>query len=118
MYKLPPDMPLAFLEGRKLLQVCIGLHDLILNLDGDIAITVCSSIGYSATCDEVAHYVDFRQSAKLLCMLLDESILAARNEGDGSLALEFTNGNILYIYDDSATYESYTIKHGDQLIVV
>ena len=118
MYGLPSRVSLSFLEGRTLLQVCIGLHDLILNFDGDTTITVCSSIGYSTMCGEVTHYVDFRQSANLLCMLLGKSILVARNGGGGTMALEVVNESTLYLYDDSADYESYMIKHGDQLIVV
>jgi len=51
-------------------------------------------------------------------MLLGKSILVARNGGGGTMALEFVNESTLYLYDDSADYESYMIKHGDQLIVV
>jgi len=118
MYGLPSSVSLSFLEGRTLLQVCIGLHDLILNFDGDTTITVCSSIGYSTTFAQVKRYVDFRQSATVLCTFLGTTIRAAKNAGDGTLALEFTKGRTLHLYDDSTDYESYTIKHGDQLIVV
>jgi len=40
MFGLPSDFDASFLEGAMVLQVCIGLHEVILNFDGDISITI------------------------------------------------------------------------------
>lgn len=117
MYKLPPDMSFSFLAERTLIQVCIGMHELILHFDNDISITVCSSIGLVGQSGQITEYVDFRQAAMPLCSLIGESITSAQNAGNGVLALQF-NRKSLNLYDDSDTYESYIIDNAGQCIVV
>src|SRR2546423_309973 len=66
MYGLPPDADFAFFRGRTLLQICVGAHDLILNCDEDISITVISSIAYRDASGAIQKYVDFRSAAPAL----------------------------------------------------
>lgn len=117
MYKLPPDISLSFLAERTLIQVCIGMHELILHFDNDISITVCSSIGLEGQSGQITEYVDFRQAAMPLCSLIGEAITSAQNAGNGVLALQF-NGKSLHFYDDSDDYESYIIEYEGRCIVV
>jgi hypothetical protein len=56
--------------------------------------------------------------AKLLVSLLNATITKASAIPPGTLALEFSNGEILEVYDASPAYESYLITHGDKVIVV
>ncbi len=118
MYGLPKDLSLEFLFGQTLLQVCIGAHDLILNFDNDVSMTVTSRIG-CAGADATEHeYDDFKKAASDLMVFLNQTIAKAEGREDGTLRLAFDTGETLTIYDDSAEYESYTIRHGEKVIVV
>lgn len=118
MYGLPKDVDLTFFSGRTLLQACFGVHDLILNFDGDVSLTVTSSVGCMASDGGIQQYDDFRQVALAVLALLNQTILSAEGDEAGTLTLRFDGGGVLAVYDDSNEYESYTIKNGGQMIVV
>jgi hypothetical protein len=118
MYGLPHDVDLGFFEGKVLLQACFGAHDLILNFDGDVNITVTSSIGWASPDGSIQQYDDFRHSALQVLGLLNLPVTSATAVDAGTLSLQFPDGSRLYVYDDSKEYESYTIRNGDQMIVV
>lgn len=118
MYGLRKDINLRFFEGRTLLQVCFGLHDLILNFDGDVSVTVTSSVGCVTSGGSIQRCDDFRQVAPTLVALLNQSVRSAEGDEAGTLTIRFDGGGMLSIYDDSEEYESYTIKNGTRLIVV
>jgi hypothetical protein len=118
MYGLPRDVSLGFFEGKTLLQACFGAHDLILNFDGDVSITVTSSIGWASPDGLIQQYDDFCHGAPPVLDLLNQPVTAAAAVDAGTLRLQFADGSRLYVYDDSKEYESYTITNGDQMIVV
>jgi hypothetical protein len=118
MYGLPKDINLEFFNGKTLLQACFGAHDLILNFDGDVSLTVTSSVGCMTSDGSIQQYDDFRQAAPVVVALLNQTILFAEGDKAGALSLKFDGGGMLTIYDDSKEYESYTIKNGGQMIVV
>ena len=51
-------------------------------------------------------------------VFLNQTVAEAEGSEDGTLRLAFDTGETLTIYDDSAEYESYTIRHGERVIVV
>ena len=118
MYGLPSNVNLDFFNDRILLQACFGAHDLILNLEGDIRITVMSSLGCLGPGGEIHRYVDFQQAASAVLALLNHRVVSAQGDEAGTLTLRFDGGGVLVIYDDSKAYESYTIANGDQMIIV
>ena len=118
MYGLPHDVNLSFFRGKKLLQLCIGVHDLILNFDGDVSVTVTSSVGFVDSSGTIQKHDDFREAACAMAALLDQTALSAHGDVAGTLTLTFDGGGMLIVYDDSKDYESYTIKNGDRMIVV
>jgi hypothetical protein len=118
MYGLPADVNLDFFEGKVLLQACFGAHDLILNFDGDVNVTVTSSIGWASPDGSIQQYDDFRHSAPQVLGLLNQTVASATGLDAGTLSLQFADGSKLYVYDDSKEYESYAIRNGDQMIVV
>jgi hypothetical protein len=118
MYGLPPDLDLNFLSGKSLLQICVGVHDLILNFDRSVSITVTSSIGCAIAGGPHRKFEDFRQAAAVAVVLLYQTVTSAKGDADGTLSMEFHDGGHLDIYDDSKEYESYTIRHGEKLFVV
>ena|SRR6266480_5741145 len=118
MYGLPKDLDLSFLHGKELLQVCIGMHQVILNLEDQVTISVESEYAHRAKNGEAIRYKDCRLSASMLCSLLGFSIITASGKPDGTLTLRFSNEELLEIFDDSKEFESYQIKQGPRLIVV
>lgn len=118
MYGLPRDINLGFFNGKELLQACFGVHDIILNFDGDVSVTVTSSLGCMGPGGSIQQYDDFRQASPAVLVLLNQTVLAAEGDEAGTLTLKFDGGGMLAIYDDSKNYESYTINNGGKMIVV
>ena len=118
MHGLPPDVDLLFLRGKTLLQVCFGVHDLILHFDGNVSVTVTSSISFGTTATGCERRQDFRNAAPALLKLLHASVTQAAGDDAGTLTIQFDDGSFLNIHDDSRHFESYVIKHDDRTIVV
>ncbi len=118
MYGLPNDIDLGFFNDRTLVQVCFGAHDVIFNFDGDVSIVVTSSIGCADASGNVHRNDDFREIAPSVLGLLNQRISSAAGDDAGTLTMRYANGATVCVYDDSKDYESYTIKNGEQVIVV
>jgi Family of unknown function (DUF6188) len=118
MYGLLPDINLAFLYNKVLLQVCIGLNELILNFEDSTSITIICPITISATNRRQQVYEDHRRAVSPIVSLLGQSIAKSVSHPDGTLKLTFSGGCSLTLHDDSNNYESYSIKCGESLIVV
>jgi hypothetical protein len=118
MYGLPSNTDLSFLVGKTLQQVCIGLHEIILNFDDPLSITIMSPIACTLAGAKYQKYEDYRNAASVVVTFLQDVVASAKGDQDGTLTLEFGGGGRLDVYDDSKQYESYIIKNGDKLIVV
>ncbi len=126
MHGLAADTDLEFLVGSTLGQVCIGEHQVILNLlprgdpwtDPGTSITVESSVRL-----EMPTQAEFVSDAKLLLgpalvPLLGATVTDASVVPPGTLRLAWSSGHILDILDSHEHYESYVVQHGDRVIVV
>jgi hypothetical protein len=129
MHGLPRDIDLPFLDGKTLLQVCVGENELILNLEGKdfarVSITVTSPMGIVHPRIDPNHVTQNEEmfdrlpkAASAVSAFLGSSIRVVSHEESGLLILNFTNAGSIVLRDDSKSYESYIIKHGDVLIVV
>lgn len=118
MYKLPKNINLEFFLKKTLLQICIGAHDLIFNFDGDVRITITSSVGFSDSNTNVQKEDNFCKIASTVATLVNQTIVSVEGDESGTLKLNFDNGGRIIIYDDSEQFESYIIINGDQIIVV
>src|SRR5229473_4212696 len=112
MYGLPSNIDLTFLHGRELLQVCIGMHQVILNFYGQLSISIESEYAHRSRSGEVTRYEDCRLSASMLTSFVGLKISRATGTIDGTLTLCFSNEDVLEIYDDSKQHESYQIRNG------
>lgn len=117
MYGLPKDADLSFLQDQPLVQVCIGEHDAILNF-ADASISIQSTIVYQACASDPIRCSSYIEAARLLAMLLGQTVVKVAIERPGTLLLTFSAGTVLSICDDSAEYESYVISHASAIIVV
>lgn len=118
MYGLDRNVDLSFFNGKTLLQACFGVHELILNFDDGLSITVTSSLGICDKHDTLQICDDFRQAASSILAQLNRKVLSNKGEQNGTLTLFFEGGGIISLYDDSDKYESYVIKIGKNIIVV
>ncbi len=120
MYGLKKDVDLGFLNGRELIQVCIGLYQTIFKFDDEVAISVEREFRYFDGQDEWTWRPEPGSSllAARTVALLGASIESFEGDADGTLALTFSNGRRLTIVDSSKEYESYDITRAGQTIVV
>jgi hypothetical protein len=123
MYGLPPNIDLSFLKGQTLVQVCFGEHSVVLNFSAGtsglpVSISVQSAVELSLPEGGQHRWEDFRQGAGFLMALISNTVAAATGTTDGTVTLEFNEGGVLRLYDNSKHYESYSIRHGEKIIVV
>lgn len=117
MYGLPTD-DLTFLEGTRLLQVCIGSNEVILNFDREVSITIESTFRVRSSEGEDIVFENSPSSAAALAELLSERVTEVHGQTDGTLRLLFSRGAVLEIYDSSKNYESYQVRHGQVQYIV
>jgi hypothetical protein len=118
MYGLKPDEDLSFLIGVEVIQVCIGVNEVILNGDRDVRITILSDFSVSRQGGAMARFDDPREGASALVELLNESIASAEATAAGDLRLVFASGAELVAFDTNKQYESFWIKGSGREIIV
>lgn len=118
MYGLPLDTDLSFFIGAPLLQVCIGENEVIANLHPDISVMIASILRVTTDAGVAEAFDDARSAGIAVLPLLGHEIKDATAVPEGTLRLIWDDGTIVEIIDDSKEYESYTIRHGEDLIVV
>ena len=115
---LPEDLDLSFFVGRSLIQLGMGEHQIQFVLHPDVRLSVESTMRLTSLSGETSSVEDYRQTAGVLLPLISHDVQGASRTPSGALRLEWSNGAVLEVDDDSEQYESYTINHGDRLIVV
>jgi hypothetical protein len=118
MYGLPKDINLHFLEGQELGQVCVGMHEVILNFSRNTGITIQSKFSSSADGSSSGNNTGLPLSASSLLRFVGSVVTSIHAETDGTLKLQFSNGLDLTIFDDDPHYESYVINHNGAIVVV
>ena len=115
MYGVPPNLDLSFLRGRSLTMVGIGEFQLQFHFHPDGLISVegkweligadGSELDRSRDNSERDEYRVHR--------LLGQEVVATELDPPQSFSLQFGNGMMLRIFDDSEQYESFSIHPGD-----
>ena len=120
MYGLGKDLNLNFLNGRQVGQVAIGLSEVSFGLDEDVAITAYSEFSFFDGQREWTWKPEegAAQTAARTVSLLGATIERFEGQENGTLSLEFSNGQRLTILDSSKEYESYDITRPGSTIVV
>jgi len=119
MYGLANMTNLNFLRSIRLIQVCIGKNEIILNFDDNTSITIMSSITFCIDGGEGIVTNSFSDAAQHLINFIDHTIQAVQLEGSGVFKLRFSNNSSFQLSDDSQHYESYIIKksNGETIVV-
>lgn len=118
MYGIPVGETFAFIEGRVLEQLCFGRHELILNFDDGLSITVEGALGITLAGAGEFVVDDALDIASVLAGLISDTVTAIEVNDPRSFSMRFAQGHIVRLIDSSRRYESFQVRHGDYLIVV
>ena len=118
MYGLDPAIGISFIQGRELIQVAVGRYQVQFNFDQNVRISAERKYEYQSK-GEIAEWEPAgTNGAAPVLRLLGAKVTRARGTKEGTLTLEFDNGDALVFYDTSDRYESYTITRPGTTIVV
>jgi len=120
MYGLKKQIDLTFLNGRELIQLAVGLYQVIFRFDEDVAVSVEGEFRYF---DGQAEWIWRPEPGSSLIAartvaLLGATIESLESNANGTLALTFSCGHRLTLADSSREYESYQITRPGETIVV
>ena len=118
MYGLKSGTDLNFLKGRTLIQACFGPHDLILNFDENVSISIWSALSLGQSRARPQRHSAFAEVSREVLGLLEKEVLEVGWTPGGTVSLTFEGHQHLELYDDNAGYESYAISGPAGLIVV
>lgn len=118
MYPLEKNIDLSFLIGRTLRQVCVESHQVLLNFDQDLTITVEEDCLLSIGADLKAISANNPMESKELALLLDQKIEQAKPVDEANLLLEFSGARHLTLLGASDKYECYSIIDWENHIAV
>jgi hypothetical protein len=116
MNGLPEAFDASFLVGASLVQVCVGLHEVILRFAEDIDVTIECDVDVVTTTG-AASMGSAPEIGRAFVAVLGQRITAAHGSPGGDLAIELGAARFV-LHDSSASYESYQVRHGDHLVVV
>ena len=116
MYGLPAGFDASGFVNRELVEVCFTVNTVHLAFDDDASITLESAFALRS------HQGAERQTppikASRLMGLIGQRVRSSHAHPDGTLTLEFEEGDALDCLDDSKEYESYKIRvDGREFIV-
>lgn len=119
MYSIPSNIDFNFMYRRELLQICVSKYNLILNFDDNLQVSMeCSFAIVESSLSDLKTY-QTESSITELISLLGFEILGVNYDGNGNLALHFSNGTSLEIYNSNGSdFESYQISYRDKNIIV
>lgn len=117
MNGLDTSIDLSFLCGREVIQVAVGIFQVVFAFDEQVSISVESEFRFGFP-DHCVWRTGEAQAAAPALRLLGARVEQVRSQGDGTLDLSFSNGDCLTILDSNKEFESYTIIRPGQTIVV
>ena len=118
MYGLKKDVDLTFLYDREVIQVAIGMHQVIFQFDESVSISVESEFEHTSREGSSLWRPGSPLTVGTAVNLLTAKVEAVHGQEDGTLKLTFSNGDTLLIRDTSAKYESYQISRRGGMIIV
>lgn len=117
MNGLDSAIDLSFLKGREVIQVAVGIFQVVFVFDEQVTISVESKFRFGST-DSCMWQPGEPHAASPALRLLGARVEQICSQRDGTLDLMFSNGDRLTILDSSKEFESYNIARPGQTIVV
>lgn len=118
MYGLKTDVDLSFLKNRTLDRICMGVFQLKLDLEPGVVLDVQGAVKFMDSVGNESRFDYAVGAVALMHSLITQAVMTVRWKEDGTLCLEFENGERLTLLDERKMYEAYQIYYGDQVIVV
>jgi Family of unknown function (DUF6188) len=118
VYGVPDSPEWSFLVGREVLQICVGLHQVILRFDGEVSMDIECEFDHSGATAKVPFGATLPSKAAGLVSLLGSKVASVASESGKTLAIVFTNKEILKIHDSNEIYESFQVTSPDKEIIV
>ena len=118
MYGVPDKQRLMRFIGKALIQICIGSHQVILQFEDNLSISVETKIEHDIPDEGARHYNEYWKQDTSLSRLLgaridDIDVILSRR-----LCLKFSNEHSISVDDDSNEYEAMAIRIDGDLIIV
>lgn len=117
MHGLNKSIDLQFLKSREVIQVAIGIYQVIFAFDDDVTISVEGRFEYISSSGACEWRPGASHVAATTVNLLGKTVKAVQGQEDGTLELVFSNGDRLVIRDANKEYESYQITRRGETIV-
>lgn len=112
MYDLDKNTDTTPLIGKVLIQICVGLYQLIMNFDNDLTISVESQLIYRYDGNEVI--IDsYPEKCHCLMTLIGKKIQNAAIRDKQSLVLVFNGKEELEVIDSNEEFESFQVTGQD-----
>jgi hypothetical protein len=108
----------AFLVGREVLHVRIGLHQVSLRFDGQVSMNIECDFDHDPAADSLRSRSGILQKAAGLVSLLGSKVTSVMSMGGKILEIRFVNKETLKLYDSNELYESFQVTTPDKKIIV
>lgn len=118
MYGLPANMDWNFLVGRELIQMCVGIHQVLLRFDGDVSVSIECVFEHSFPGAKTHSCTNLAHRAKSLVTLLGTRVERVDGKSHEALVLSFSNHETLQIHDSNEMHESFLVHAPGIEIVV
>ena len=118
MIHLESEKDFEFLKYKDLVQVCVGLNQVILRFDDDIVISIETPLTLQNEAGSKITYESNKDIGKELMSLLGERIVNVSVVRPRILRLAFNTGTVVDLIEDEEPYESFHIKSKGRVIVV
>ncbi|QKR99747.1 hypothetical protein F9288_08930 [Sphingomonas sp. CL5.1] len=109
MYKISENNVPVFLIGRDLIQVGLGLNDVVMNFDNNCSMTIMSIDRFSVeNKDLLESVVSFDGK------YIGKAVKKVTIGDQSTFFLTFDGGGVVTVADDSEDYESVILRHGSR----
>lgn len=118
MYGLPDNFDASIFLTKKLDLLCYSENTINLSFEGALSVTILRSFIHKRALHETACKQTLPVSKSSLMCLVGKVVCHVASDKQGSLTLNFDNGHVLELFDDSQNYESYIIRIGETEVIV
>jgi hypothetical protein len=125
MYGLPENFDGDMFVGHTIELVCFSANQVAIHFGDDLSLVIAGEFSLAAggavvsgAGDEGVGSESTLTARHELARLVGAKIARARGTRDGTLTIECESGDVLQVFDVSPMYESYTISHRGQVLIV
>jgi hypothetical protein len=108
----------SFLVGKQLLQVAIGVNEVIFRFDEGFDILAATNFDVCFDGESSSWTAGSPESASCVLGLLGQTISKVEVVSESLLRIKFASGSSVDLKDDSDQFESFTISRPGSILVV